>query len=441
MSSLAAILLGAGKTVSGCDQTPNAVTAILEAKGARVRRGHSAAHLEGVDRVVVTGPALGRDEVRRARERGLPVVRRAELLGQLMDERRGVAVAGTHGKTTTTSLLAALVLAGGLDPTVLIGGVPAGWELGGRYGSGAWMVAEADEYDRSFLTLHPEIAVVTSIEMDHPDIYADLGDVKAAFAAFLGGVRPAGTVLVCVGHADAVVVARGAAERCGLRLLTYGRGADAEYRPEEVTAEDGSTRFALRHPGGTIPDLHLALPGGYNLDNACGAAAAALLAGVPADAIRAGLESVRGVGRRWETKGEARGVLVVDDYAHHPAEAERMLRSARERYPERTLWVAFQPHTYSRTRALLPDFARALSVADRAYVLDVYAAREAPDPDVSGPRLAELVPGAVYAGGVDTAAVRLAADARPGVLLVTMGAGDVTALGPLVLARLGEGAR
>ncbi len=436
MSSLAAILLEAGESVSGCDLATNAWTDLLASKGARVLQGHSTEHLAGATRLVVTGPAMRSDEVARARELGLPVLRRAEMLGKLMDDRRGVAVAGTHGKTTTTSLLASILVAGGVDPSVLIGGVPAGWELGGRFGHGEWFLAEADEYDRSFHLMHPDLAIVTSIEMDHPDIYADLLDVKDSFETFLRGMRARGTLLVHLGDAVAMEVARRAAAASGTALLTYGLTSDADWYAK---VESGSSRFAFHGPGETLSDLRAPLPGDHNLCNAVAAAAAARLIGVSNEALRESLEAFRGVGRRWEIKGESRGVLVVDDYAHHPGALEATLRNARVQYPEREVWVAFQPHTYSRTRELLHEFADALRLADRVYVLDVYAAREAPDPGVSGERLAVLVPGAMYAGGVGEAARRISADVTAEVVLLTVGAGDVTMLGPMVLAQVAAG--
>ncbi len=439
MSSLAAILLQVGEAVSGCDLAPGPSTLPLAARGVRIETGHSPEHLEGVDRLVVTGPAMGCEEVTRARELGLPVLKRAELLGTLMNERRGIAVAGTHGKTTTTSLLAAMLIESGLDPTVLVGGVPAGWESGGRYGRGEWMVAEADEYDRSFLHLHPEVAIVTGIEMDHPDIYSDLEEVKDAFGSFLGGMHQGGIAFVRAASPTALHVARQVAGRQGLSIQTYGAVQDADWSPVVLHRTEGYTHFEVRHREVVIPDLRTALPGDYNLDHATAAAAVAHTAGASDEGIRAALAHFHGVGRRWETKGEARGVLVVDDYGHHPAAVEAMLRNARERYPDRKLWVVFQPHTYSRTRQLLHEFAQALRLADRAYVLDVYAAREQPDPEVSAERLAGLVDGAIYAGDVSQASRRIAADIGPGVLLVTMGAGDVTNLGPNVLELLRAG--
>lgn len=437
MSSLAAILLATGEAVSGCDLYPNDATRMLASRGARIYDGHDAAHAASAGRVITTRAASGAPDVAEARRLGVPLVKRAALLGQLMSERQGVAVAGTHGKTTTTSLIAMMLMQSGLDPSVLIGGVPVGWDLGGRYGAGQWFVAEADEFDRSFLHLHPDIAVVTGIEMDHPDTYADLADVTAAFRQFLEGVRPGGTIVVFAGDAGALSLARSVAAARGLRIETYGDSEGTDWRPTVVGTSEGYTCVDVAHPGGVLRGLRTVLPGYYNRNNLAGAIAVAVRAGASLDSVRAAVESFRGVSRRWERKGEAGGVLVIDDYAHHPAAVRTILQSARELYPDRQIWIAFQPHTYSRTRDLMDEFAEALRLADRAYVLDVYAAREQPDPDVSGERLAQLAgPGAAYAGGVEGAAARIAADAEPGVLVLTVGAGDVTQLGPRLLEHI-----
>lgn len=437
MSSLAAILLATGEPVSGCDLYPNEATRMLASRGAQIFEGHAAVHVAGAGRVITTRAASGAPDVAEAQRLGVPIVKRAALLGQIMGERRGVAVAGTHGKTTTTSLIAMMLIESGADPSVLIGGVPVGWELGGRYGAGEWFVAEADEFDRSFLHLHPDIAVVTSIEMDHPDTYADLADVTAAFRQFLEGVRPGGTIVVFAGDAEALALARSVATARGLHIETYGGGEGAGWRPVIVGTAEGRTCVDLYHPGGVLRDLRTVLPGYYNMNNLAGAIAAAARAGAPLDHVRATIESFRGVSRRWEQKGEAGGVLVIDDYAHHPAAVRTILQSARELYADRQVWIAFQPHTYSRTRDLMHEFAEALRLADRAYVLDVYAAREQPDPEASGERLAVLAgSAAAYAGGVEGAATRIAADAVPGVLVLAVGAGDVTRLGPRLLEHL-----
>lgn len=437
LSALAAILLDMGEDVSGCDRALNAETRLLEQRGARVYPGHDESHAQGVDRMVFTRATSLAPELALAREMGIPVINRAELLGQLMDRKRGIAVAGTHGKTTTTSLLASMLIEDGLDPAVLVGGVPAGWALGGRWGGGDWMVAEADEFDRSFLHLHPELAVLTGIDMDHPDTYTDIDDLKGAFASFLLGLREGGRVFAYAGSERGLEAARHAARTHDLVVETYGDVPGADWKPVFLAREGNVTRFELRHDGEALTDLSTTLVGRHNLNNIAGAIVAARDAGVAVDSVRRALRSFRGVGRRFELKGEAAGVTVVDDYAHHPAEIEANITAARAAFPDARLWVAFQPHTYTRTRELMDGFADALQAADRAYVLDVYAAREQPEPGVTGERLAELAgPVARYAGGIVSAAQLISAGLKPGTLLLTMGAGDVTTLGPLILEEL-----
>ncbi|MDQ3855467.1 MAG: Mur ligase domain-containing protein, partial [Chloroflexota bacterium] len=280
MSSLAAVLLDLGQRVSGCDRQPGPSTEALERRGVMVYTGHSPEHLRGVTRVVVTGPAASSDEVQRARGSGLSVLLRAELLGQLMAERRGLAIAGTHGKTTTTSLAAAMLLAGDLDPTVLIGGVPAGWTSGGRAGRGEWLVAEADEYARSFHYLHPEVAIVTGVELDHPDIYPDLGAVVEAFEVFLRGMRPGGKVLVAASSSIAVELASRVAVATDLQVETYGTGPGADWRAVVRGAGESGTRFDVEHASGPLTDLRLRMPGRHNVENATVAVAAARTVGV-----------------------------------------------------------------------------------------------------------------------------------------------------------------
>jgi len=444
MSSLAAILLDRGEELDGCDRQPtHASTEYLRSRGVQILTGHDEAHLEHASSLVVTRPAMTTAEVLEARRRGLPVLRRAELLGTLMDERRGMAVAGTHGKTTTTALAASMLIHSGLDPSVLVGAIPSGWNSGGRAGGGEWFLAEADEYDRSFHTLHPEVVVLTGVDMDHPDIYPDVAAVEESFRIFLAGMPPGGRLYCSASSPRGVELGRlcGTAHGSGVQVTTYGLDDGADYYPTIRSREGGLVGFDLRTPEGVVEGLESPLPFPYNLENAVGAAAASLAAGAAEAGIREGLRCFRGVARRFERKGEAGGVVVYDDYAHHPAAVEAVLRAARDLFPAERIEVAFQPHTYSRTRAMLPEFAAALRLADRAYVLDVYAAREATDPSVAGDVLARLVgESAVYVGGVAEAGERVpgmfARD--PGTVLVTMGAGDVTELGPLVLRALGD---
>lgn len=438
---MAALLLEMGENVSGCDIAMNAETQLLVTRGARIFSGHSDDHVQGVDRMIFTRASSGASELGCARELGIPTENRNALLGQLMDERRGVAVAGTHGKTTTTSLIATMLIHAGLDPTALVGGVPAGWQFGARHGRGEWLVAEADEFDRSFLFLHPEIAVVTGIDMDHPDIYPDVESLKTAFGEFLEGMQPGGNVVAYAGSERGMEVVTRAARTRELNVHTYGVG-DADWRAVNAGYGDGYLVFDLLGPGEVVEGLRTRLLAGYNLQNVTAAIVTSRAASAPWESVRSALEEFRGVGRRFELKGAAGGVTVYDDYGHHPAEVEVTLKAARDLYPDLRVWVAFQPHTYSRTRELMAEFAAALRLADRAYILDVYAAREAPEPGITGERLAaETGPTAVYAGGVDDVAWRLGQELLPGTLLLTMGAGSITSLGPRVLDLLEVQAR
>lgn len=437
MSSLAAILLDTGEIVSGCDRLSNQATEILRQRGAQVYSTHSLDHLSGVTRVIFTNASSRVPEVDEARARGLGVRNRSELLGDLMDERRGIAVAGTHGKTSTTSVLAEILIASGMDPLVAVGGVPAGWSVGGRFGAGEWMVAEADEFDFSFLHLHPNIAIVTGIEADHPDFYPDLRSLQNAFVRFLTGVREGGLLLVWAGSESALEAARSVAANRNLRVETYGGREDANWRPVIVTRCGARTEFEIHSREGVLDNLSTSLPGRYNLDNVTAAAAAAIHAGADVETVRGVLTWFRGVARRFEVKGTVTGVTVVDDYAHHPTAIETIVRAARESYPGLKVWIAFQPHTYSRTRQLWTEFAQALRAPDKTYLLDIYAAREQPIAGVSSERLAQEAGGHVhYTGGLDETANLLASDLTPGILLITMGAGDVTYLGDRLLKSL-----
>lgn len=435
MSSMAAVLADSGAPVSGCDRALSPTTAWLAARGIQVFEGHSEHHLPGVSRVVYTGPAAGTEELRAAAELGVPVIKRGALLGEWMKSRRGAGVAGTHGKTTTTALLAAMLIEGGLDPTVVVGGVPRGWESGGRHGEGDWLVAEADEYDRSFLHLHPEVLVITGVDLDHPDIYPTLDDVIGAFAQLVQALPDGAAVIVSDDSAAASEAVRVAGTQT--RIERYGTATSSEWRYQHAGMEDGQAVVEITHGGESLGAFRASLPGEHNLRNLTAAVAAAVTCGAAPESARRAAAAFGGVGRRFERIGEARGVLVVDDYAHHPDAVRATVAAAREAYPDRKLWIAFQPHTYSRTSRLMSEFAAALSTADRAYLADVYAAREEPIAGVSSEELAaQTGPSAVYAGPLAQAVDRLAADLEPGTLLITMGAGDITTSGKLLLQRL-----
>ncbi len=432
MSGIAEVLCTLGYDVSGSDIAASPATERLAAAGARICVGHAAGNLDDAD-VVVVSSAIHADnpELRAARERRIPVVPRAEMLAELMRFRRGIAVAGTHGKTTTTSLVASVLSEGGLDPTFVIGGqlIAAGRNAG--LGQGDWLVAEADESDGSFLRLTPLIAVVTNIDADHLENYGgDFARVQAAFSEFLHRLPFYGLAVLCI---DDPEVAQLAAEM-PRHVTTYGFRADAEVRAEDVRQSGARTRFRLLLPEGEPLDVVLNLPGRHNVQNALAAAAIGFQLGVEPAAIVRALERFQGIGRRFNLLGELPTVggsaLLVDDYGHHPAELAAVFAAARGGWPAHRLVVAFQPHRYSRTRDLLDDFAAVLSEADVVILTEVYPAGEAPIPGADGRALARAVRARGRLDPVFVNHPRELPDVLPdllrdGDLLLLMGAGDI----------------
>ena len=442
MSGIARIMIARGVKVSGSDAAASDLLTALAGQGADVHVGHAAENIDGADTLVVS-TAIREDnpELAEARRRGLRILHRAAALASVMLGRRGIAVAGTHGKTTTTSMITTILRHSGADPGYVIGGILTETGLGAGDGSGAEFVAEADESDGSFLMLAPELAIVTSVEADHLDNYADFGQIEAAFAAFARRITPGGMLIACADDPGARALAATAA---GVRVRTYGEDPGADYRLTGVRPHGMSMRFGvLSGPGedAGVPSparLEVAVPGRHNALNATAAYAAALELGLSPGQAATGLAAYRGVGRRMEPKGEAAGVLVLDSYAHHPTELAADLRTARDIRPQGRVLAAFQPHLFSRTRIFAAEFGAALGLADEAFVLEVYAAREDPEPGVSGLLIASAVPGGRAHFVPDRADLpaAIAAAARPGDLVLTMGAGDITALGPLIVNAL-----
>ncbi|HET6638171.1 MAG TPA: UDP-N-acetylmuramate--L-alanine ligase [Gemmatimonadota bacterium] len=440
MSGLAEWLLDRGHEVGGCDTRASEATRRLERLGARMREGHSPAHLEGADALIVSS-AIPADhpERRAALERGIPVIRRAELLGAIMRGSRGIAVAGTHGKSTTTTMTGSVLESGGLDPTVIVGGRIRGRDGNVRIGAGPWVVAEADEFDRSFLALDPEIAVVTNVEADHLDIYGTLEAVRQAFSDFAARIGDGGTLIAGVDDAGA----RGVRAPEGVGLLGFGTSAEADVRAEEIAPSPTGIAFDLILGGAGAGRVRLAMPGVHNVRNALAAAAVGWKLDLTADAIRAGLEAVRGVERRFEIVYGTDDLMIVDDYAHHPSEIAATLSGAREAWPERRIVAVFQPHLYSRTRDFAGEFGTALAGADLVFVTDVYAAREDPIEGVSGRLISEAAREARAAVRYlpdETASGRDAAEVvdealEPGDMVVTLGAGDIDELARRLAAR------
>jgi UDP-N-acetylmuramate--alanine ligase len=431
MCGLAEILLGEGLEVSGCDLADSERTDRLRRLGARVGHGHDPQHLEGVDVVVVSAAVNGSNpEVVAALERGLPVVRRAEMLAELMRLRSGVAVAGTHGKTTTTSLTGHVLTEAGLDPTVIVGGRVHLLGAHARLGGGQVLVCEADEYDRSFLELAPVWAVITNIEAEHMDCYDGPSDLEDAFATFAGRVPFHGAVIACV---DDPGVQR-LLPRLRRRVLTYGSSPQAWLRGVNPHMSADGTRFEVVADDQVLGQVHLPLPGQHNVSNALATIAVGLELELPFEDLQAGLGSFTGVARRFETRGERDGVIVVDDYAHHPTELRAAVAAARQAFPGRRLVAVFQPHLYSRTRDFAAAFADALMAAEVAVLLPIYPAREEPIAGVTSELVAEEARRLGHRQVVEAASLEAGVDlvselVRPGDVLLTMGAGDVHRVG------------
>lgn len=435
MCGIAEVLANQGYTVSGSDLRESPVVARLRRCGIRVAIGHAAEHVAGADVVVVsTAVDETNPEIVWAHEHRVPVVRRAEMLAELMRFRHGIAVAGTHGKTTTTSLTATLLGEGGLDPTFVIGGRLTSAGTNARLGEGDYLVAEADESDASFLHLQPMVSIVTNIDADHMSTYGgDFEKLKGTFIEFLHNLPFYGLAILCIDDEHV----RGLLDRVSRQFVTYGFSEDADYRVEDFVQAEGEVRFTARRPGALAPlEVRLAMPGRHNALNALAAIAVASDAGVDDDAILRGLAGFQGVGRRFQVHGQfpAPGgegeVMLVDDYGHHPREVEMVIQAVRAGWPERRLVMLYQPHRYTRTRDLFEDFVRVLGGVDTLLLLDVYSAGEAAIPGAEGRTLAGSIR---QRGAVDPIFVQDKAELpelltrvlRPDDILITQGAGDI----------------
>lgn len=379
LSALATVLLERGLIVSGSDRQDSPLLARLEQAGARIAVGHRAENIAGADQVVRSSAVpVDNVEVQAALAAGLPVLRREEFLEQVIAEQRAIAVAGTHGKTTTTAMLAWMLTALGQEPSFVIGGVAANLGANAHAGSGACFVIEADEYDRMFLGLRPYLAVLTNIEHDHPDCYPTPAEYVEAFRQFAGQVQPDGAVLACADDPGAAALLA-ELRRQGRPARGYGLHAGADLQAVETVpnSEGGFTFDAILDGRPLAQRVGLQIPGLHNVRNALAVLGAAERLGLPLDQAAAALGQFRGAGRRFELRGEPGGVILIDDYAHHPTEIRATLDAARVRYPSRRIWAIWQPHTYSRLRALFDEFAAAFDAADCVLVTDVYAAREA----------------------------------------------------------------
>ncbi len=435
MSGIAEILLNLGMKVSGSDLRRSAVTDRLAQVGATIYEGHDAANVAGAT-VVVTSSAVSatNPEVLEARARKIPVIQRAEMLAELMRLKYGIAIAGMHGKTTTTSMVAAVLAAGGLDPTVVVGGRVDALGSNAKLGKSQYMVVEADESDRSFLKLSPILAVVTNLDREHMDCYRDMADVEQAFLTFIDKLPFYGAVTACVDNPQLAAIL----PRAHRRVFTYGVAVEADYRLEFLLSAAGSfARFQVMTALGPLGPFELHVPGRHNVLNATAAVAIAHQLGIEPEQIAEGLSHFRGVDRRFQLRGAARGVTVVDDYGHHPTEIRATLAAARE-CGYKKIHVVFQPHRYTRTKDLMDEFSGAFRDADTVIVLPIYAASEEPIPGVTAEKLAERIEGpqVQFAGDFAAAVAAVAAQAENGDLILTLGAGSVSQLGLQILAAL-----
>jgi UDP-N-acetylmuramate--alanine ligase len=441
MSGIAEILLNLHYPVSGSDLKRSPVTERLVSLGATVFEGHAAGNVVGAGVVVVSSAVNERNpEVMEARARKIPVILRAEMLAELMRLKYGIAIAGMHGKTTTTSMVASVLTAGGLDPTVVVGGRVDTMGSNARLGQSQYLVAEADESDRSFLRLSPILAVVTNLDREHMDCYRDMADVEGAFVEFMDKVPFYGA---CVACADDPLLAE-ILPRVRRRVFTYGASAKADFvvrmLPASTRAEPGKclSRFEVAAGGEVYGPLELHVPGMHNVLNATAAVAIAAQLEIKPDAIAAGLQAFHGVDRRFQIKGSAHGVTVVDDYGHHPTEIRATLRAARD-CGFHAVHVIFQPHRYTRTHDLMDEFVHAFDDAASVQVLDIYAASEDPIPGVTAEALVKAIHhrnGIEYAASSDEAIARTLALAQEGDVILTLGAGSVSHLAPIVAERL-----
>ena len=438
MSGLAEILLEEGFHISGSDAKESALTDALEKKGARIYYGQRASNISDSTDVVVYTAAIHPDnpEFARAKELGIPMLTRAELLGQIMrNYDTPIAVAGTHGKTTTTSMLSHILLKGDCDPTISVGGIlPA---IGGniRVGQSETFLTEACEYTNSFLSFFPKISIILNMDADHLDFFKDIDDIRRSFRRFAELLPADGTLIINADTPEYQSITEG----LSCQVITYGLENNADYTASDITYHEfGHASFHVKYKGSDLGRCSLKVPGSHNVSNALSAVAAGRLLNLPWEVIADGLLSFTGTDRRFQYKGTVGGVTIIDDYAHHPTEIEATLKAAAN-YPHRKVWCVFQPHTYTRTKALLPEFAQALTLADHVVLADIYAARETDTLGISSEDLAdrirELGTPCEYFPTFDEIENFLLKNCTQGDLLITMGAGDVVNIGEQLLGK------
>lgn len=444
LSAIARVLMESGYFVSGSDRELNSLAQQLAAAGAQVFAGHKAENIIGAD-LVVRSSAVADDnvEVRAAQDKGIPVLKRADFLGMIMENKRAIAVAGSHGKTTTSAMIAWILTALDQDPSFILGGVLKNMGTNARAGKGQSFVIEADEYDRMFLGLRPDIAVITNVEHDHPDCFPSPEEFHQAFLDFVQQLQPDGILVACGDDFGARALTGSVPSRA--RSIVYGLDTfgieHLDYVAQDLQLQkNGNYRYTAISAGERLAEVALQVPGKHNVQNSLAALTVAHLLSLPVEKAAAALGEYQGAGRRFEVRGEAGGVIVIDDYAHHPTEIRATIAAARERYPARQLWVVWQPHTYTRTMLLFDQFAGAFEKADHVLVTEVYAAREPARPDFSAQNVVKAMrhPDANFASDFERVTDFLLSNLQPKAVLLVLSAGDADRISAKILAARSE---
>ena len=431
MCGIAEILVSLGYKVSGSDKQSTDVTNYLNKLGAKIFEGHFAKNVRGADALVYSSAVpADNPELIEAKKLKIPVIRRAEMLGELMRMKYGISIAGTHGKTTTTSMVGTILTEGGLDPTIIVGGKLQKLQTNARLGKSKFLVAEADEFDRSFLTLTSSIAVITTLEVDHLDCYKDLDDIKNAFIMFANKVPFFGAVIVCIDEPSVQDIL----PKLKRKVITYGVSKQAELRATTIRYKNGKSSFNINYKGKDLGEAEINLPGLHNIKNALASIAIGIELEMSFEDIVSGLKLFEGVGRRFEVKANVNDILIVDDYAHHPTEIMASLQGAKSGWTKRRIIAVFQPHLYSRTRDFHQEFGKSFFDSDHLILTDIYPAREEPIEGITGELIAEDAReyghrNVDYIEDKNKIADKLLKIVKPGDLVITMGAGDIHKFG------------